>query len=439
MVIGVGLYKFELNMTERGEITPDFELKRAEMSDFYKGKSLNDFINSNEKFKIYYSLTTGSSLIEEPPKKLTKENILFEYGRLKNHPYHYMATYRKSIDENEYIIISLFTLDEDFLIYEDILKTLTIRMDAIFTEIAQSNLKNIDVVTNINNKIELELKFVLFQMDRLANLTKEQKVALIYVTPERRKILSLLRKGPISRKKLFDIISKETEYLNLDVALRPFVELNLIRRDWAKGKRDKRTSELIGQGEYIFLVRDVILVRCPPKEIINFMKENARFGPQYLEKLNEFYENYDPVENSEEESETLGHLILEPDMYDLIALLSNRSYMLEKMPKVISPFSDPHEIIDKLLKTNIFTLIKDEAGKEWLCLLCEIRPLLIFPTYLVKLIHDNYFASQNFQNIKQLQQQSNYDNLEIIEPLTQELAKMALDILESSYDDKYEF
>ena len=139
--------------------------------------------------------------------------------------------------------------------------------------------------------------------------------------------------------------------------LRPFLDLNILRRDWAKGTRDKKTGILDGQGEYFFLTKDIYLVRKPPSKIIENMKEKGEYGQLYLEKVRNYYATYDPFTTYRDDGPLLGKFLLNPDVYDLISLLSNQSYMKDKMPKILSTFSKPEELIQSLLDANVLTIV----------------------------------------------------------------------------------
>lgn len=428
MVIAIGIFKFELNMTPSGSIEPEFRLLRATFSEEFIGKEIHEFLTPNDLYKIYYALTTGRQGTIKNEKESEESKYRLHFGRLKDVPLDVICFYHQAVDDSQYLIVSIYLLDEDYEIFEDIIRTLTKRTIPLFHKLATGNLKNLQFLDSVYNAMEMEIKYAIFQIERLSNLTKTQKVGLIYFSEDRSRLLEILRNGPISRKTVFMELTRTFENLNLDQALRPFIELNLIRRDWAKGTRDKETGIISGQGEYLFLVKDVFLVRKPPELIIGQMKENQDIGIKYQKILDEFYNNYDPIKDIKKEGKLLGSFLLNPDTYDLMSLLSNRSYLREKMPKVLSAFSDPEQIIQNLIDAKILVSIKDHDDKEWLCSICEITPIVIFPEYVVKAIQNRYFS---FVQGK--------DEHFYLEPLTNEIAKKGLDFLETTYDEKVEF
>ncbi|MHA1339714.1 MAG: hypothetical protein ACTSRZ_06170 [Promethearchaeota archaeon] len=426
MVVGVVVYKFELNLDDQGEIEPEFRILCSELTEEYEKTPLYEIISLNELFSIYYNHTAGYKRGFHKSKQETSSN--FFVGRLKEAPYKVISYFKESIDEGHYLTITIFKIDEDSELFEDIIQILAGKMDVIFDKMAKGNMRSISFVKGIEQEMKQEIRRTLFQIERLSNLTKTQKVGLLYIGPERERTLQLLRQGPISRTSLTYELSIIKENPNIDQVLRPFTELNLIRRDWAKGVKDKKSGIIWGQGEYIFLVKDVILTRQPPKNIIDQMKKNESIGAEYLKRLEEFYSSYLDNTDFHEESKLLASFILNSDVYDLLALLASRTYAKEKMPKVLSEFSDMNEILKQLEEAKVITIIEDDAKREWVCLLAEIVPIAVFPEYMVNAIQERL-----------IKKDEDLVNLPEKDPLTLEVARKALELLEASYDEKIEF
>lgn len=426
MVVGVLVYKFELNLDETGEIEPQFRIVSSEITEEFKDIKIFEILSMNDLFTIYYNHTAGSRTGFQVDKKGISRN--FFMGKLKEAPYKVISYFRESIDESHFLTIIVFKMDEDYEIFEEIIQILAGKMDIIFEKMAKGNLRSVSFLRSIEEDIKAAIKFTIFQIDRLTNLTKVQKVGLIYMGPERAKTLELLRKGPISYTSLQYELSKIKENPNINQVLRPFTELNLIRRDWAKGIKDKRSGLVWGQGEYIFLVKDVVLIRTPPKAIIEQMKKNTQYGQEYLNVLENFYSNYAPHLNYQEESKLLSNFLLNSDIYDLLALLSHSTYATEKMPHVMSEFSDAKKVIEQLADAKLVALIKDATGREWVCLLGEIVPVVMFPEYMIPNIQERLLKKD----------ESLAENPEK-DPITVEVAKRALELLETSYSEKIEF
>lgn len=426
MVVGIIVYQFELSVDESGEIEPNFKELASEFVDEFKEMPMYEIISINDLFSIYYSHTTGARAGFEGEKKTKMRN--FFVGRLKESPYQVISYFREGLGGKHYMTISIFKMTEDSERFESIVHVLAGKMDVTLDRMAKGNLKSIAFVQKIEKAIKSDIKYAIFQIERLTNLSKRQKVGLLYLTPERETTLEMLRSGPVGRTALQYELEKIKQNPNIDLILRPFTELNLIRRDWGEGVKDKRSGIIWGQGEYIFLVKDIVLARKPPKTIIDKMSKNEDYGSKYMEMLKDFYTDYIQNVDYVEESKLLSRFLLNPDINDLLALLGNRSYAREKMPKVMSEFSDVEQVIEDLIDSKIVAAIEDSAGREWICLLGEITPIMVFPEYMVK----------NIQK-RLMKQDRNLVDMHEHDPLTDEVARKSLELLEASYGEKLEF
>jgi hypothetical protein len=284
------------------------------------------------------------------------------------------------------------------------------------------NSKQLSLIENITIRLKNEIKFTIFQVDRLSNLDKLQKVALIYNSAERLKILEILRESPVSKKELKKRIEKMTSIVNIDILLQPFLELNIIRRDWIRGEKDKKTGELKHQGEYIFLIKDIIFARVPNENLLNHFKETKNeLLPIYSQKVTEFFSKYEPFNQRLEEIKKLASILLNPDVYDFFVLMKHNHYPLDKIPKIFSEFAVTEILLDDLKKLNIITELIDDNDRKWICLLTDIKPLIIFPEFLLPKIR------------------AAYKNEDTDGAITHEIAKKALSLLEITYPEKIEF
>lgn len=261
-----------------------------------------------------------------------------------------------------------------------------------------------------------------FKIEHLSELDKLQKTALIFHSEERLKILELLREKPVSKKELRNELEKIKENPNVDVLLDPFLELNLIKRDWIKGKRDKKTGIVQKQGEYLFLTKDIFFVRIPNKNLLNHLKDiNHELYPKYEQKVVDFFSKYDPNTQSIEGTKNLASILLNPDIYDFFVLMRNKYYPLDKMPKIFSEFADTEMILNDLKGLNIITEIKDKNDRSWIFLLTDIKPFIFFPECFLPKIREAYKSKNKDERI------------------TYEIAKKALELLEVAYPEKFEF
>ncbi|MHA2087672.1 MAG: hypothetical protein ACW972_05320, partial [Promethearchaeota archaeon] len=253
MIQGILTFQFKINQKDSGEIEPEFEPIQLIMRD--ENLDEDDFsalLGQNDVFAIFYQHTTGLFGV-----KYSYSN--FYTGRLKETPYQVISYFKQVADGTQYLAISVFELDDEIEIFEDLIKDMGNRLDTIFDKLTRAkSSKQLSLIENITIRLKNEIKFTIFQVDRLSNLDKLQKIALIYNSNERLKILEVLREHPISKEEMKKILEKMSATINIDIQLQPFFELNIIRRDWVKGEKDKKTGEIKHQGEYLFLVKDVL-------------------------------------------------------------------------------------------------------------------------------------------------------------------------------------
>lgn len=419
MIQGILTFQFQINQREdTGEINPEF----SPIQLAFKNEELNEenyssnLLMENDTFATFYQHTTGVFGM-----KYGFSN--FYTGRLKDSPYQIMSYFKQQADGAQYLTISIFELDDEIELFEDLIKEMAKRLDTIFDKLSKAtNTKQIDLISNVNIRLLNELKYTIFQVERLSQLDKLQKVALIYNSEERLKILEILRERPMSKADLKKIVEKMKPMANIDILIRPFLELNLIRRDWVKGEKDKKTGIITNQGEYLFLVKDIIFARIPNENLLKHFKETENeLLPLFRQKTVDYFAEYDPYTQQGEETRNIASILLNPDVYDFFVLMRSNHYPLDKIPKIFSEFAVTEILLDNLKKLNIITEIKDENKRSWICLLTDLKPLTIFPEFLLPKIREAY------------------RNQEGDGAITYEIAKKALNLLEVSYPEKVTF
>ena len=417
MIQGILNFQFILNQEESGEIEPEFRpVKFVFHNKKFNESNYTELISVNDIFGIFYQHTTG----------IFKDKGAFSNfytGRLKETPYQVVSYYRQETDGSKYITISFFELDDEVEIFQDLINTMAKRLLLIFKKLININpLKQISLLEKIHSKVESELKFTIFQIDRLSQLDKLQKAALIFHSDERLKILEILRERPIAKKELKGILERMKPNINIDVLLDPFLELNLIRRDWIKGEKDKETGIVKNQGEYLFLTKDILLARLPNENILNRLRENKKnLYDIYKDKVADYFSTYDLNKQSVEEMKKIAGILLNPDSYDFLALMRNSYYPLDKLPKIFSDWFDIEVILSTLEDLKIVTTLKDKEDQGWVILLTDIKPLIIFPEFLLPKIRE-FFKSEDKE-----------------QKISIEIAKKALELLEVTYPEKVDW
>ena len=416
MIQGILTFQFVLNQKETGEIEPEFrpiQIVFREDEEHFTKENYSELIAENDIFATFYQHTTGII-------GATKAVSNFYTGRLKETPYQVFSYFRQEADGSQFLSTSIFELDDEIELFEELIQDLAKRLDVIFpTLLRAQNSRQISLISNINIRLANELKFTIFQIERLSRLDKLQKIALIFNTDERVKILEILRERPIAKEELKRKIEKIKPTINIDILLRPFLELNLIRRDWSKGEKDTKTGIIKNQGEYVFLVKDILLSRVPNEKLLNHLKETKNnLYEKYRNQVVDFFNIYDPYTEPPEETKKLAKILINPDVYDFFALMRHNFYPLDKIPNVFSDFAVTEILLDNLKKLNVITEIKDEEDREWILLLTDIKPLVIFPEYLLPYIRKKF---------------KGFDE---VDKISYEIAKKALDLLEITYPEK---
>jgi len=417
LIQGILTFEFILNQSETGEIEPEFKpIQLIFSEEGFSEDNYSDLIVENDIFAIFYQHTTGVFNVSGGYSN-------FYTGRLKETPYQVISYFKQEAGGSQYLAISIFSLDDEIEIFEELNKNMANRLESIFETLEKAKItKQVSLIYNIKKSLGDKLKFTIFQVERLFRLDKLQKAALIFNSEERIKILTTLREYPVSKREIKNILEKITLNTNIDILIEPFLELNIIRRDWIKGIRDAKTGRIKHQGEYLFLTKDILLAQIPNKNLMNHLKESKhKLYPKYEQKVINFFSNYNPYTQPVEETKKLASFILNPDLYDFFALMRNNYYPLDKIPKILSDWADRELIIGELKSLNILTEIKDENKKSWIFLLTDIKPLIIYPLYLLPKIKEAYKTKKKEGKI------------------TYEIAKKALDLLEVTYPEKIEF
>ena len=418
MIQGIMTFNFLLNQNETtGEINPEFSpIQLVFQNEQFNEENYFELIIENDIFATFYQHTTGLF-----GTKYGFSN--FYEGKLKETPYQVVSYFKQLPDGTQYLTVSAFELDDEIELFEDILKDMAKRLDTIFEKLAKAtNTKQLDLISNVNVRLMNELKYTIFQIQRLSQLDRLQKVALIYNSDVRLKMLETLRDRPISKDEMKKIVEKMKPTANIDILLRPFVELNLVRRDWIKGEKDKKTGVIKNQGEYLFLIKDIMFSRIPNENLLKHFKDtNNELIDPFKQKAIDYFSHYDPYVENIEETKKLASILLNPDVYDFFVLMRSNHYPLDKIPKIFSEFAVTEILLDNLKKLNVITEIKDENKRSWILLLTDIKPLTIFPEYLLPKIRAAYRDEDTDGKI------------------TYEVAKKALDLLEVSYPEKVTF
>ncbi len=331
-------YRFDL---EADEINPEFRIEAKESMD--DESDLEKMFTIDDRFRVYYAHTAGESGVGGG------SGAGYYTGRLRDSRAQIISFYsglQKDSSKPEYLVCALILPDESADIFKDVMEEYRNETLRLLDKLGDNDdkLAGTRLWKDVHDKLDSELKFVLFQMSRLVNLNNEQKIAMIFNSLERIAILRKLAQGPIAKEKLREFMEQTalTLYPNMELLLKPFVACDLIRQDWSKGEKDAKTGRIKGRGEYIYLVKDISLIRVPPEEMLKKVKsktspfDDKEFTKKFLESVRDYFYGYNPLDDLDyKDSGELAKILLDPDTYDFLVLLRNRAYPKKKIPKVV--------------------------------------------------------------------------------------------------------
>ena len=252
--------------------------------------------------------------------------------------------------------------------------------------------KDVSQDYEIVKELRLYIKTSLFLLERLKNLTKEQRLAQIYVSEKGRSILQILQDKALSRKELQGLIEEKLNKLitNIEITLDPFVKTGLIKQDWVEGDSDIS----------LFLLSDFSLFRTPVAKLIEDAKNRLptpTLATKYLKEVKKYFTNYQP---SFEDNLKIAQNMMNPDKYDYISLFRERAYPLNKIPR--GPGESIEEVggfLKTLVDDKIIIILEDEKDIEWVLLFTDVIAQTFYPEYLIEKIRKDSMEGKLKKNI----------------------------------------
>jgi hypothetical protein len=261
--------------------------------------------------------------------------------------------------------------------------------ESVIHEINQNILQYlIQMGTNVSQKYEITqelikyFKSTLILLERLKNLTREQRLARIYSSEKGRTILEILQDKALSKKELQGKLEDRLNKLvsNIDITLDPFIKTGLIKQDWIGDETDVT----------LFLLSDFTLYRTPVAKLVKDSKNNLptpTLATKYFEAVSNFFKDYKPTL---EDGIKIAQSMTNPDKYDYITLFRERAYPLNKIPR--GPGESLEQIggfLRAMENDNIIKLLTDEKDTEWVFLLTDISTETFYPEYIIEKIRNH--------------------------------------------------
>lgn len=343
-------------------------------------------VNLDDMMRIFYAHITGAA---------EAGTVLVRLEKAHSNVFSFFTGMESNIP---FMINLMLELDEDPELFGiKVISELNNKIIEYLKVIVENPVKTYEVTEELKDYI----KSSLFLLERLKNLSKEQRMAQIYTSEKGRKILEILEKRAYSRRELREELEEELgkSIFDLEITLDPFVKTDLIKQDWIEGDQDIT----------LFLLSDFIIMRKPTEKVIEDAKKNiptSELANKYLELVNQFFSSYAP---NFEDNIKIADIMVNPDKYDFITLFREKAYPINKIPKGPGETFDEIKIfLTSLEQANIITIIKDNKGLEWIFLLTDVVAQTFYPEYMIENIRKDVTE-------KKLKQDTAVKHLELLE------------------------
>ncbi|KKM99815.1 hypothetical protein LCGC14_1144100, partial [marine sediment metagenome] len=232
-------------------------------------------VDLDDMMKIFYAHITGAG---------EAGNVLVRLEKARSN----VSSYFTGMESSRPLIVNLMLeLGEDPEMFgETVIQEMNEKILSYLGKMGSDLSHDYDVVKELKGY----LKDALFLLDRLKNLTKEQKIAQIYNSEKGRTILMTLQERALSRKELQGILEEKLNKIiaNMDITLDPFIKTGLVKQDWVEEDTDVT----------LFLLKDFDLLRTPVAKLIDNAKRNLpspQLATRYLKEVRDFFKNYTPT------------------------------------------------------------------------------------------------------------------------------------------------
>lgn len=285
-----------------------------------------------------------------------------------------IASYYTGEDKGYYVLL-LLNLDDDPDAYEGGL-----------VDIARIILQNL--------KDEAFISMVPSLFRRLSvypNLNDEQLLAMTYQDGINRLIIKRLRdEGVISKSELLIWLKDQFKEGFVDIE---GILIELIKREIVKETSVKGMSS-----ELIFLIKDILVSRIPPVNIINDPESHglpSQLVENYKIQVKNYFENYLPTED---DNIKIIDILVNPQTYETLRLLRTAIVTRNELEKLRKKgVDDLDDALKMLWDAKLVQVFQDERGVEYYALLSDFYIDLHFPKYLlnvIKKMHDLKFKSE---------------------------------------------
>ncbi|MFX1486318.1 MAG: hypothetical protein ACFFBS_04400 [Promethearchaeota archaeon] len=278
-----------------------------------------------------------------------------------------IASYYSGVELN-YFVALIMAPDEEASIFEE---GLTEVAGEIFTRVVKKEGKK-------------ALKELYPQLVRFPTLTLEQRIALIFSDPTRAQILDYLtREGNSTKSDLEDLLKRvlKLKAINIDAVLSALIKMGMVTTEWVEGLPT----------ECVFLKRDAFLIRVPPRNTIEKIRNGNIMEPlasRYMDEVTKYFEKYEP---NQKDIKQISQVLTVPDFYDVLDSLRNSQILRTQLPIVLNRSKNEIEkAVREMIKQKFIASLKDDDGREWLFLKTDPRIITFYPEYCVQIAAEKY-------------------------------------------------
>ena len=205
--------------------------------------------------------------------------------------------------------------------------------------------------------------------------SEEQKIFLVFFEPVGVQIFKLLTEGAYTSEEIIhrleDSFGKVTSMVNFDHYTSVLKGARLVKEDRIAGILEP----------VFFLVRDVVLYRDPPIEVIKRSEKLPKeVKDKYVDSVKEFFENY---EVDEEDNALLAITLLDNKFYEVFKKLREDCYSYDELIEVLQMEKEEfEEILSTLESLNIaIRFFGDE--KTYVLLKTDFKARTFKPEYMI--------------------------------------------------------
>ena len=334
-------------------------------------------IDLDDMMRIFYAHITGAG---------AAGNVLVRLEKARSN----VASYFTGMESDMPVMINLMLeLGEDPEMFgEVVLKEINEDLIKYLRQMST----NVSQTYEIVKTIKLYLRNTLILLERLKNLSKEQRLAQIYTSEKARTILEALQERSLSRRELQGIIEEKLQKIvpNIEYVLDPFIKTGLLMQDWVEGDTDIT----------LFLLTDFTIFRSPVTKLVEDAKKKLptpEVASKYLEAVTQFFTNY---KTTFEDNLKIARTLMTPDNYDYITLFRERGYPLNKIPKGPGVSLDQiGSLLQSMVDDQVIKVIKDSKDTLWVFLLTDIVVHTFYPEYLVEKIRKDRMEGKLNKNV----------------------------------------